>query len=253
MSVYCCSDLHANYDIWRQIKNYLKPDDMLYNLGDTIDRGNVGLEILKENFDMPNVTLLKGNHEDFIDKIGMNLYYTKNLQLWYMNGGFRTIEAFNELSEHEQFTLISKVKKLPTHIEYTNTRGEILYLCHAGRQPDTAEIPDMGEGDIPMNNYIWDRWHIHDPYWRGKDNEYCIHGHTPICYIKDYNPPETPQNVLKIFKYCGGHKINMDLGTFNTYTACLLNLDTWEEIYFRDSTLTEEEWYEIEHGNEDIM
>ena len=233
MSIYCCSDLHANYNIWKQIKDYLKPEDKLINLGDTIDRGSCGLEILTQNLNMPKVTLLKGNHEDFIDIIGTSFYnegYYKlyDLSLWFQNGGEKTYEAFNELSTKNKHILIEKIRKLPTHLEYTNKKGEILYLCHAGRQPDTTEF---------SNNYIWDRHHISDKNWRGKNNEYCIHGHTPVCYMKYYinQNEKIPENYFKIFKYCGGHKINIDLGTFNTHTACLLNLDTWEEIYFKDN------------------
>ena len=244
MSVYCCSDLHANYNIWQQIKEHLKPNDILYNLGDTVDRGAAGLEILQETLEMPNVILLKGNHEDFIDQIGTDLWRSNtneeyfnnldNLGLWYQNGAKKTIEAFCSLTTEEQSKLITKIRKLPTHIEYTNTEGEILYLTHAGRQPDTAENPDMGEGNIAMNNYIWDRYHLNEKTWRGKENEYCVHGHTPICYMRYFNPQKIPQNNFKIFKYCEDHKINIDLGVFLTHIACLLNLDTWEEIYFKD-------------------
>ena len=69
MATYCFSDLHAQYDLWLQIKDFLKPEDTVYCLGDCVDRGPVGLDILNEVLETPNITLLCGNHEDFIDKL----------------------------------------------------------------------------------------------------------------------------------------------------------------------------------------
>ena len=158
------------------------------------------------------------------------------MRLWEENGAKDTIKAFKKLTIAKKKWLIEDIQKLPTHAEYTNTKGDIIYLCHAGRQPDTKEILNMRKGDIPINNYIWDRNHIYEKHWRGKDNEYCIHGHTPIEYMHDFINPKcpSPTSRFEIFKYCDGHKINIDLGSFNTHTACLLNLDTFEPIYFRD-------------------
>jgi len=254
MSVYACSDLHAQYNLWVKIKAFLKPDDILYNLGDTVDRGSCELDILYESLEDPNVILLRGNHEDFINSIGSevmlaldhdeNIYWTvQNIFLWEANGAEKTIEAFIELPREKKKWLINKIKKLPTHIEYINKKGEIIYLCHAGRQPITKEIQDMHLGKIPTNNYIWDRKHINQKHWMGKDNEYCVHGHTPIISMHRYididsNPPIVNS---KIYKYCDEHKINIDLGSFITHRACLLNLDTFEEIYFEDKNYEDEQ------------
>jgi len=247
MSTYVFSDLHAQYNLWQQIKNFIKPDDLVFCLGDCVDRGPAGLEILYEVMEMPNIILLRGNHEDFITKIGyqiigykpddIDMYWTvPNLYLWEQNGAKNTIEAFQKLTEKEQWDLVKKIQNLPTHAEYQKANGDIIYLCHAGRQPDTREIEDMGGGDIPLNNYIWDRYHIMDTYWRGKDNEYCIHGHTPVMAIHHYlrNNLDFPKSDYEILKYCNGHKINIDLGSFITHAACLFDLNTFEVIYFKE-------------------
>ena len=223
MSTYVFSDLHSQYDLWLQIKEYIKPEDTVYCLGDCMDRGDAGLKILFEVLNTPNIILLCGNHEDFIKNT--------NISLWYRNGGDRSIHDFEKLSKQERRALIKRIRKLPTHIEYTNTRGEVVYLCHAGRQPDTPEISYE-------DNYIWDRSHIKEKEWRGADNEYCVHGHTPVCVLK-YFSLEWPEDNTKIYRYCKGHKIDIDLGSFQTHVACLLNLDTWEEIYFKDRTIKE--------------
>ena len=68
MSIYCCSDLHGRYDIWRQIKSFLKPEDKLYYLGDAADRGPNGWKIIKELISDNRIIYIKGNHEDMLVK-----------------------------------------------------------------------------------------------------------------------------------------------------------------------------------------
>ena len=46
-----------------------------------------------------------------------------------------------------------------------------------------------------------------------------------------YDPPVYN---TKIYHYCDGHKIDIDLGSFRTGVACILNLDTFEAEYFYD-------------------
>ena len=70
MAIYCFSDLHGRYELWEQIKNYIKPEDIVYCLGDCIDRGYRGYEILKEVLEHPQITFLLGNHEDFLMQNG---------------------------------------------------------------------------------------------------------------------------------------------------------------------------------------
>ncbi len=261
MSVYAFSDLHSQYDLWQQIKDFIKPEDIIYCLGDCVDRGSAGLKILNEVIETPNIILLKGNHEDFINSIGSEtLQYpdkdidliVRNMFLWRINGAENTIKDFLKLTKEDRKKLIDTIKDLPTHAEYTNIKGDIIYLCHAGRQPDTSEIPDLHEGDIPMHNYVWDRHHLYDKKWRGKSNEYCVHGHTPVeeMYYFTNSKQDLPRSRFEIYKYCEGHKINIDMGSFFNHYACLLNLDTFEPIYFKDRTLTNEEWYEIYNGVE---
>jgi serine/threonine protein kinase len=69
------------------------------------------------------------------------------------------------------------------------------------------------------------------------NNEYCVHGHTPVMYMKEIVRFMNFEPVVdgEIYKYCGGHKINIDLGSFKTHRACLLNLDTFEPIYFKEN------------------
>ena len=40
MAVYACSDLHGTMFLYKQIKNFLEPNDIVYFLGDAGDRGS---------------------------------------------------------------------------------------------------------------------------------------------------------------------------------------------------------------------
>lgn len=252
MAVFAFSDLHANTDLWHQIRDYLKPTDTAYCLGDCIDRGGGGLTVLKEILATPNIILLRGNHEDFISQIGFKMFVANSCNmslleanedaaylLWCHNGGFSTMEEFNKLSLQEQYNLISAIERLPTHTEYMNNKGDIIYLCHAGRQFDTNENINYTHNIIPMNNYLWDRDHLIEKKWRGEANEYCVHGHTPVQALRSNFlwPPIFDEEFNKnptAITYCEGHKIDIDLGTYESKKTCLINLDTFFTVYFTD-------------------
>ena len=71
MGVYACSDLHGRLDLFKQIQNFLKPDDTLFILGDVIDRGPNGWKLFKEVKRDKRCILLKGNHEDMAYEISL--------------------------------------------------------------------------------------------------------------------------------------------------------------------------------------
>ncbi len=65
MSVYVVSDLHGQYMMFRKLleKVAFSDGDMLYMLGDAIDRGPDGIKILQYVKNAPNMEFLLGNHE----------------------------------------------------------------------------------------------------------------------------------------------------------------------------------------------
>ena len=60
MSVYLCSDLHGQYDLYIKMLDDIgfSQDDHLYILGDIIDRGPKSIEILQDVMNRNNVTCL---------------------------------------------------------------------------------------------------------------------------------------------------------------------------------------------------
>ena len=62
---YCMSDLHGEKDLFDKMleKIQFSSLDHLYILGDVIDRGPHGVELLEQIMASDNITMLLGNHE----------------------------------------------------------------------------------------------------------------------------------------------------------------------------------------------
>ena len=45
------------------------------------------------------------------------------------------------------------------------------------------------------------------------------------------------QKELQIYNHCDNHKVDIDLMSFESGVAALLNLDTWMVTYFYDSAI----------------
>lgn len=62
---YCMSDLHGEKDLFDKMleKIHFSFQDHLYILGDVIDRGPHGVELLEQIMASDNITMLLGNHE----------------------------------------------------------------------------------------------------------------------------------------------------------------------------------------------
>lgn len=242
MGVYAVSDLHGQKDLWEQIKAYLKPEDKLYCLGDCVDRGNYGFDILVEVLNRPNTEMIKGNHEDLMLK-----YYCHNMKvdqfslfanLWFNNGGHYTVFNMENYPIPTIDKILEQVRALPLMTSYVNAAGQKIILDHSGFTIDFGQ-------DDPM----WNRSHFSDSWPKDEkwQNIYIIHGHTPVVAMGNYNFNGIENSYInkkdpEILRYCGGHKINIDLGCFATNKTCLLNLDTLEPIYFTQEPASEIEY-----------
>ena len=254
--VFASSDWHGNWELAQKVLNFLGPDDKLYYLGDCIDRGDNGIKILDALLIDPRVTFVKGNHEEL-----MQFYIPELLdkgdvnQEWLQNGGAVTADYLLKNKTKKEITnYIRKLASLPLETHYNSPNGHIVFLEHAGYTP---LAPHYYHHDP-----LWDREHfIQD--WAASENVYMIHGHTPVPYLKwyfsykgkkvyfsddpnfdeeDYNygkewlrgkHPEYKPNILR---YCDGHKFDVDVATIDSQRVALLDLDTFEEIYFDAET-----------------
>lgn len=229
MSTYCVADLHGCYSIWKQIKNFLKEDDTLYILGDCVDRQEGGLAILTEALADPRCTVLCGNHEDMMaDALEEELEYGYSdywIWRWFSNGGQYTYEDWNEAGR--DFSWISRIRALPLWAEYINQEGNKIIMSHSGATPKRGWDMDS----LSRKALLWDRDHLTDTRWHRGDNEFSLHGHTPIMLMPFYKGKDVEIEPGACY-YCDGHKINIDSGGCWTGHVCMLDLDTFDEHIF---------------------
>ena len=115
---YVTSDLHGYpFEKFQALLNSVgfSENDMLYILGDVVDKGKDGVKHLQWSLDTPNVTLLLGNHEDMLrryeflfdpDKEDITPYLHGEeefrLCIWTEEGGTPTLEGLCGISAAER-------------------------------------------------------------------------------------------------------------------------------------------------------
>ena len=102
---YVMSDIHGRLDKYNGMLQAIdfSDEDELYVIGDVIDRGMHGIEILKDIMKRTNVHMIMGNHElmaiDTICSKGIISRWA-NLNLWWQNGGQVTYSKYLSLNEN---------------------------------------------------------------------------------------------------------------------------------------------------------
>lgn len=234
MSVYAVSDLHGRLDLYQKIKEFLKPGDKVYCLGDCGDRGPEPWKTIETIYKDPQFIYLKGNHEDMLIK-AINEYYSDNescysQRLLYANGGGETLEQVNETGMALDWA--RALNELPTYETYTNKCGLTFLMSHAGFTPTTEELT-AGVVKRRDKDLLWDRVHyIFDDRWPENGDDFVVvHGHTPIPHMIDeiYLDCEWEEGALW---YCDDHKVCLDQGAVWTGKTVLLNLDTLDDYVF---------------------
>ena len=234
MAVYACSDFHGCIDFYKAIKNFIKPEDKVYFLGDAGDRGPEPWETIKAVARDPQFVYIKGNHEDMLVKAAYDYFdndYMGGYRLLANNGGADTFDQM--MLEESAKGWANHLKNLPTFETYINENNETVLLSHAGFSPwlnvHTNKLAIPNE-----HRLIWDRDHLYENYdEEGWDpNAIIVHGHTPIPYLWDsFRVPEEYQEK-GAFWYADGRKLCIYSGAVWTGHAVLVNLDTWDEEIF---------------------
>lgn len=249
MAVYATSDLHGNYELWEQIKKFLKEDDTLIYLGDAIDRGDRGFEIFMEMLDNPQVVFLKGNHEEMMYEAFHEIGPSRGeiLKQWTLkdNGGQNTLNNIKALGLdfETKMEYINTINRLPYFAEYENADGIKFIFSHAGFTP--GDYWDEQDPWSKEQKAIWGRSHFNFP-WPLDEKYYnvvIVHGHTPILLMNQMFGYQA--TGLAPFWYEDNHKVNIDAATYNTGLAILLNLDNYDYELFTDGSI-----YKYTEGDE---
>ena len=193
---YVISDVHGEID---QLKNILDKigfgdEDMLYILGDVINRGKFGIEILQFIKDQNNMILIRGNHEQMLID-AFRYGDIRALRMLCNNGGWETRTDFEALNKEEQRELLAYLIRTPIFLEL-EIAGVHYHLVHASYCDE-----ETGDHKKKFNKCLWERQQINSVI---PEDVIVIFGHTPTNYYKE------TEEQLSIF--IGPNMIAIDCG-----------------------------------------
>lgn len=213
--VYCMADLHGERDFFLQMLEqiHFSDTDHLYILGDVIDRGPGGVDLLEQIMEAPNMTMLLGNHEQMcLSTLGPHNEFGAQ-ELWRQNGGMKTYrELLYRCVPQKRNRILRFLSGLPDCLEIT-VGGRNFHLVHG--------FP----GDDPHTR-IWGRVEL-DSISPCPDT-ICVVGHTPTVFL-------TGRTDEDFSIWHGNGIIDIDCGCGHRNTphrrlACLC-LDDMSEFY----------------------
>ena len=154
--IYIMSDIHGLYDRYLKMlkKIDLRPEDHLYILGDVIDRGDMGIDILIDLMERDNVELFLGNHEH------MMLTYLNGMDRisWFYeaNGGMVTYKHFMALKEEKRDDILAYLYDT-TIVKHLEINGHHYVLSHTGAPTDGK--------DLYTRDYMFNLMMVQDMVW----------------------------------------------------------------------------------------
>lgn len=137
--VYVCSDIHGDYQKYKKALSILTDKDILYILGDVIDRGPDGIKIILDIMEQTNVILFIGNHEDMLIRAVEGDSECMDIWTCAQNGGEVTFNAFSLEDLSVQKNILSFLKDCPL-IKTITLNGNNFVLLHSGIPEDGKDI-----------------------------------------------------------------------------------------------------------------
>ena len=198
MATYVFSDVHGHFRTLDRMLGRVSPsaDDRIFMLGDMIDRGPEPMAVVRCCHDLPNTTVLMGNHEDLMLSCYADPDDPAGFINWEINGAGPTRRGLRELPAEERVELARWMFTLPRYAT-VELGGRWYLLVHAGIDPqrvpqhlpevwDEAAIDEMMADQHP-DDLMW----IREDFWgapsglideRG-EGPIVIAGHTPTRYL----------------------------------------------------------------------
>ncbi len=244
MATYVMSDIHGDYERYCKMLQLIqfKDTDILYVLGDVIDRGPHGMKILQDMMLRTNVYPILGNHEymaslcmkwllqevteESVAQISPGLM--QGLTEWMNVGGEVSISEFHKLSKEERADIADYLAEFALYEEVT-VNGKTFVLVHAGLQNFT---PERELDTYDLSELIFYKPNYDKVYFTDK---YLVTGHVPtrVAYAREQGmlvEELLPEERKDCIFYKNNH-IVIDCGCgFGGWLGCLC-LDTMEEFY----------------------
>lgn len=222
--IYLVSDIHGCYFSFLNLlkKIDFKDNDILYCIGDVIDRGKYSFELLDYFMQHKNCFLIKGNHELFLELFFNQYLSPKN---WWRFGGKQTLNDLQNMNMDNKLKYYNYIHKLPNY-----TILNEYFLVHSGLNID---LPLVVEDDIikiketvdlQISKDIYNYFISNDIHYIPKKyfDKKIIVGHTPTL------------NFGKANIHYGSNCIDIDCGaTYKGGKLGCLRLDDLEEFYVK--------------------
>jgi len=225
---YVMSDIHGCYDKYCAMLGKIKfsDGDVLYILGDVLDRGPEGMKVLLDIAKHENIILLRGNHDQWALNLLSNLYrllqeevpdeLKEQYRIWLSYGGNATVKEFLELNEDEQEKVFEVLSASLIYKEI-EVNGVTYFMAHTVPEKEKFCCSE----DCTIEDFLMGEPDYEEQYFPDK---IIITGHTPTGFIDETSKGKIWMHNNHIAVDCGA--------VFGNPLGCLC-LESYEEVYVR--------------------
>lgn len=221
--IYVISDIHGHYDEFVEMlkKIDFKDEDVLYVLGDCIDKGPKSIDTLLYCLEHENIHMCLGNHEfmmyQYIRSIKQDNWFDKKYYQaqWFGNNfGRKTYDQYMKLPHYKREQVYRKLYNMPLCFPDVGVGYKDYYLVHSCPLKVNQEV-------VPCTNNCKDE-EIENSVWARDvmkvEGKIVIHGHT-ICMDERIHFDDGV--------------VNIDCGAAADWTLGCFRLDDFKEYYIR--------------------
>lgn len=207
---YVMSDIHGEYEKYMKILEMIdfSDNDVLYVLGDVVDRGKEPVKVLLDMMNRFNVYPIMGNHDcaavNILKKMSVEITadnYSSYIDAdmlnemieWLSEGGDTTFEEFVKLDNAKRREIIEYIEEFPL-CEVIDVGQYTFILVHAGlgNFRKDKKLKEYTPYELMMMRTDPD-----DDYFDDK-SVYVVSGHTPVRLFTEKNEIFINKNNIMI-------------------------------------------------------
>ncbi|MGB3509480.1 MAG: metallophosphoesterase family protein [Microcoleaceae cyanobacterium] len=207
-------DIHGHYDGLMVLLEAIAPgkDDMVYFLGDLIDRGPKSSQVVSFVRNSP-YQCIRGNHEQMmIQALSEETREEGIWQGWFYSGGWETVESYRD-TNIMPYEDLEWMQSLPMYLDL----GDV-WLVHAGVNPK------LSINKQTSHDFCWIRQEFHcieKPYFPDK---LIITGHTITFTFENVEPGELVR---------GEGWLDIDTSAYHSRSGWLTGLDITNNLVYQ--------------------
>lgn len=225
---YVVSNIHGDYESFKQLLVTInfKDSDVMYILGDIVDHGEGGIELINDISLRLNVYSIVGEHD--YKALRMLSGFTRMLETgaapdpdfsaemteWVKDGGAPTLDAFRKLGTDAREGVIDYLSDMALY-DMVEVKGQLYLLVHAGIARFT---PGIDLDTLEPEDFFGEALDLTKKYY---DDRIIIVGHNPT----------TEENGGEDRIFYGNGSIDIDCGAMRGGRLGCLCLENKKEFY----------------------